>query len=173
MPGILAFWQATRSPRRQGSQIPQCPPYQPRPTRWPTFHGFTSSPMASMTPMTSWPGTRGYWIGKIPSLVMESLWQTPQAWTRMRTWKAGGSGTGRSTSSNAPPALGTCAARIFLRDSEVSEGCCWSLSVIVVPFEAQATHAVMPERGRGCGSVRWSGWRPRSILEACTRSSAG
>ena len=38
-------------------------------------------------------GTRGYWMpGQWPSLVSESLWHTPQAWTRMRTCPGPGSG---------------------------------------------------------------------------------
>ena len=51
-------------------------------------------------PTTSWPGTRGYWIpGQRPSLVRESLWQTPQAWTFTRTCPGPGCGISRSTSS--------------------------------------------------------------------------
>src|ERR1700678_4457420 len=49
--------------------------------------------------------------GKRPYLVMESLWQTPQAWTRMRTWPGPGSGNSFWTSWNAPPAAGTWTAR--------------------------------------------------------------
>src|SRR5438876_11915210 len=51
---------AKNSPRRQCSQYPQFPPCQPIPTRCPFFHGFTPSPTASTTPITSCPGTRGY-----------------------------------------------------------------------------------------------------------------
>ena len=36
------------------------PPCQPTPTRWPTFHQSTPAPTLSITPATSWPGTRGY-----------------------------------------------------------------------------------------------------------------
>src|SRR5271165_7079125 len=67
-----------------------------------------------MTPITSWPGMRGYWMpGKRPSTVTESLWQTPQACTRMRISPARGSGISRSTASNFPPTFGTTIARIF------------------------------------------------------------
>ena len=52
-------------------------------------------------------GCRATW----PTLVSESLWQTPQACTRMRTWPGPGSGNSFWTSSNAPPAAGTCMAR--------------------------------------------------------------
>src|SRR5262249_8347076 len=89
------------------------PPYQPSPTRCPTFHSVTSSPIASTRPTTSCPGTRGYvfGIGTRPSLVTESLWQIPQACTRTRTSPAFGSGTSRVTSSIGPPFLATCAYR--------------------------------------------------------------
>ena len=67
-----------------------------------------------MIPATSCPGTRGYWIpGKSPSFVTASLWQTPEACTRMRTWPAPGSGISRSTIWYGPLALTTWAARIF------------------------------------------------------------
>src|SRR5258708_20966818 len=57
---------------------------------------------------------RGYSIpGKIPSFVMVSLWQIPQAWTLMRTDPAPGSGMSRSTISNGPLGRGTWTARIF------------------------------------------------------------
>src|SRR6202041_2604886 len=71
-------WRSTRHspkyPRRQESQEPQCPAYQPTPTRSPTFQPFTPSPIASRTPATSCPGMRGYvMFGSKPSLVIESL----------------------------------------------------------------------------------------------------
>src|SRR3984893_10273796 len=102
-----------KSPRRQDRQRPQCPPCQPTPTLCPGFQSGTSVPTASTIPTTSCPGTRGYWIpGKAPCLVNESLWQTPQAWTLMRTCRAVGSGTSRSTISKGPLALLTCTARM-------------------------------------------------------------
>src|ERR1700687_1088528 len=61
------------------------------PTRWPTDQ-----------PSTAWPGSLDHWIGKIPSTVAESEWQTPQASTRMRTWPAGGSTSGLCDSSSLP-----------------------------------------------------------------------
>jgi len=59
IPVTCPVMQAKRSPRRHGSHLPQYPPFQPTPTRWPTFQFVTSGPIASMTPATSWPGTRG------------------------------------------------------------------------------------------------------------------
>ena len=50
-------------------------------------------------------GARGYAMpGKRPSLVTTSLWQMPQAWTRMRTWP--GPGSGNSFWTNSKAALG-------------------------------------------------------------------
>ena len=51
--------------------------------------------------------------GNAPSFVSESLWQMPQACTLIRTDPAPGSGIGRSTISNGPFGLGTCATRII------------------------------------------------------------
>src|SRR5271167_1514873 len=51
--------------------------------------------------------------GKRPSLVITSLWQTPQAWTRILTCSGPGCGISRSTISKSPPAFGTCTAFIF------------------------------------------------------------
>jgi hypothetical protein len=48
-----------------------------------------------------------------PFFVTESLWQTPQAWTLIRTDPAPGSGISRSTISNGPPARGTWTTRIL------------------------------------------------------------
>src|SRR5207245_11127419 len=93
------------------AHVPQWPPYQPSPTRCPTRHSPAPSPIASTRPTTSCPGTRGYVIGKMPSLVAESLWQIPQACTRTRTSPALGSGTSRVTNSIGPPLLTTCAYR--------------------------------------------------------------
>src|SRR5262249_9785948 len=107
-------WQAKMSPRRQLSQERQCQACQPTPTRWPACHRpGTSFPTASITPTTSWPGTRGKVMpGHWPSLVKTSLWQTPQAWTLIRTAPGPGSGIGRSTSSRGPPGRETWATRI-------------------------------------------------------------
>src|SRR5439155_8828111 len=67
-------WQAKKSPRRHGSQCPQCEACHPTPTRCPDFQSGTSGPTASITPITSWPGILGYWIpGQSPSLTNESL----------------------------------------------------------------------------------------------------
>jgi hypothetical protein len=51
--------------------------------------------------------------GQVPSFVNESLWQTPQASTLMRTNPAPGSGISRSTISIGPFILAICATRIF------------------------------------------------------------
>src|SRR6266851_2918303 len=51
--------------------------------------------------------------GKSPSFVMKSLWQMPQACTRMRTCPAPGFGISRSTISKSAPGFGTCATFIF------------------------------------------------------------
>src|SRR5713101_9684727 len=51
--------------------------------------------------------------GKSPSFVMKSLWQMPQACTRMRTCPAAGFGISRSTISKSAPGFGTCATFIF------------------------------------------------------------
>ena len=51
-------------------------------------------PTASITPITSCPGTRGNAIpGQWPSLVIASLWQMPQAWTLIRTEPGPGRGS--------------------------------------------------------------------------------
>src|SRR6266850_8286934 len=115
MPGTWGeIWQVTNSPRRHESQYPQCPPCQPTPTRWPCVHPATPWPTASTIPPISCPGTRGYWMpGQIPSLVAESLWQTPQASTLIRTCPELGSGISRSTISKGPLGRETCTARIF------------------------------------------------------------
>src|SRR6185369_6193499 len=107
-------WQAKKSPRRQLSHERQCQACQPTPTRWPGCHRpGTSLPTASITPTTSCPGTRGKVMpGHWPSLVKTSLWQTPQAWTLIRTDPGPGSGIGRSTSSRGPPGRETWATRI-------------------------------------------------------------
>src|SRR5262249_25840389 len=55
-----------------------------------------------MRPTTSWPGTRGQSIGKSPSTVPASEWQTPHASTRMRTLSGPGSRSGFLTSENSP-----------------------------------------------------------------------
>src|SRR5258707_5531730 len=51
--------------------------------------------------------------GNAPNFVAASLWQTPQAFTLIRTSPAAGAGISRSTSSKSPPALPTCATRFF------------------------------------------------------------
>src|SRR5258706_7815368 len=51
--------------------------------------------------------------GNSPSLVTTSLWQTPQACTRILTCPVPGSGISRSTTSKSAPGLGTCTAIIF------------------------------------------------------------
>src|SRR5215472_3133925 len=47
-----------------------------------------------------------------PSFKNMSLWQTPQAFTLIRTSPAPGLGISRSTTSNSPPGLTICAALI-------------------------------------------------------------
>ena len=51
--------------------------------------------------------------GNNPSLVMESLWQTPQACTLIRTCIGPGSGMSRYTISKGPLGLDTCTERIY------------------------------------------------------------
>src|SRR5260370_23509242 len=51
--------------------------------------------------------------GKSPSFVTLSLWQIPQACTRMRTCPAPGLGISRSTISKFAPGLGTWTTFIF------------------------------------------------------------
>src|SRR6267142_4299326 len=51
--------------------------------------------------------------GKSPSFVMTSLWQMPQACTRIRTCPAPGLGISRSTISKSAPGFGTCATFIL------------------------------------------------------------
>src|SRR5580693_7397904 len=51
--------------------------------------------------------------GQYPSFTRTSLWQMPQASTRMRTCPAGGCGISRSTISKSAPAFGTCTTFIF------------------------------------------------------------
>src|SRR5947207_8371561 len=51
--------------------------------------------------------------GRPPSLVSTSLWHTPHASTRIRTWPVPGVGISRSTISKSAPAFGTCATFIF------------------------------------------------------------
>ena len=64
--------------------------------------------------MTSYPGTRGYWIpGQCSFLTRELRWRIPQAGTVTRTQAACGSGISISTISNGFVAAGTCNARIF------------------------------------------------------------
>jgi hypothetical protein len=53
-------------------------------------------------------------------LVNESLWQTPQACTRIRTDPAPGSGIGRSTISKGPFGRETCTTRIVAMIPPVS-----------------------------------------------------
>src|ERR1700681_2529047 len=102
--------QFTRSPSRQYTQYPQLPPRKPTPTRWPIFQPWTPSPIASIRPTASWPGTLGHSIGRIPSTVAESEWHTPHASTWMRTCCGGGSDNGFSASSSFP-GLTACTAR--------------------------------------------------------------
>src|SRR6185437_13691371 len=110
MPQIFRFAQVPKSPRLHEGQVLSWPPCQPTPTRWPFFHCVTLAPSSSITPAISCPGTRGYEMpGKKPSFVIESLWQTPQACTLMRTCPASGLGISRSTISKSPPAFEICA----------------------------------------------------------------
>jgi hypothetical protein len=50
--------------------------------------------------------------GRQPVFRKASLWQTPQAWTLMRTCPAPGFGTSRSTIWKSAPGAGICAAFI-------------------------------------------------------------
>src|SRR6267142_5812828 len=51
--------------------------------------------------------------GQYPSFTRLSLWQMPQACTRMRTCPATGLGISRSTISKSAPGFGTCTTFIF------------------------------------------------------------
>src|SRR5215211_2650893 len=51
--------------------------------------------------------------GNNPSLVKESLWQTPQACTLIRTCIGPGSGMSRSTISKGALGLDTCTERMY------------------------------------------------------------
>src|SRR5262249_33290147 len=136
MPVTFApVWQAKKSPRRQLSQERQCQAGQPTPTRWPACHRpGTSLATASITPTTSCPGTRGKVIpGHWPCLVKTSLWQTPQAWTLIRTDPGPGSGIGRSTSSRGPPGRETWATRIVAMRMLLSVSCGVTVGVTVSP----------------------------------------
>src|SRR4051794_15007103 len=128
-------WQAKWSLRRQLSQERQCQACQPTPTHWPACHRpGTSLPAASITPTTSCPGTRGKVMpGHWPSLVKTSLWQTPQAWTLIRTDPGPGSGIGRSTSSRGPPGRETWATRIVAMRMLLSVCCGVTVGVAVSP----------------------------------------
>src|SRR5690348_15987972 len=127
--------QAKKSPRRQLSQERQCQACHPTPTRWPACHRpGTSLPAASITPTTSCPGTRGKVMpGHWPSMVKTSLWQTPQAWTLIRTDPGPGSGIGRSTSSRGPPGRETWATRIVATGMLLSVCCGVTVGVAVSP----------------------------------------
>ena len=95
----------------------------------PSLQPITPAPTASITPAISWPGTIGNGtVGKMPNLAMESLWQTPQACTRMRTSPGFGLGSSRSTSSNGPPFCATWTTRIFgiATSPRVQYGPTWS-----------------------------------------------
>src|SRR5579863_9989890 len=113
MPEIFMFWQFPKSPRRHCKHVPSCPPCQPTPTLCPFCQPVTPSPNSSMTPATSCPGMRGYWMpGHKPSFVSTSLWHTPHAWTLISTCPAPALGISRSTISNSPPAFEICATFI-------------------------------------------------------------
>ena len=74
-------------------------------TRSPTFHSVTALPTESITPANSWPFTRGNLARKLPSWMVRSVLQMPQALTRMTTWWGPGSGLGRSTTANCRGAV--------------------------------------------------------------------
>src|SRR4051794_7640203 len=151
-------WQAKKSPRRQLSQEKQCQACHPTPTRWPGCHrSGTSLPTASITPTTSCPGTRGKVMpGQRPSLVKTSLWQTPQAWTLIRTDPGPGSGIGRSTSSRGPPARETWATRIVALRMFISVFCGSWMACMRVPRGANG--------GRGSAVIAPPVVRLRSLL---------
>src|SRR5438128_370845 len=103
-----------KRPLRQALQTKQWPPCQPTPTRSPFCHSVTPAPTFSTRPAISWPGIRGsFRPGNAPPLTMTSLWQTPHASTLMRIWPESGSGSSRSTSSNALLGFETCTALII------------------------------------------------------------
>src|SRR4030095_6894048 len=115
MPVTLRLTHIAKSPRWHCAHTKQCPPCQPTPTRCPGRHALTLSPTASMCPATSCPGTRGYCSpGQRPSLTSTSLWHMPHASTFTRTCPASGSGISRSTNSQSPLGLLTCAACILV-----------------------------------------------------------
>src|SRR5438552_8873432 len=160
-------WQAKKSPRRHGSQCPQCEACHPTPTRCPDFQSGTSGPTASITPITSWPGILGYWIpGQSPSLTIESLCQTPHASTFTRTKPDLGSGISRSTTSNGHFAFGICTARIFLamRSSIVllSRKRKICSDRVTAEFVNQIDYDYGREHGHEIQNGHASGWRARS-----------
>jgi hypothetical protein len=113
-PGTCAYLHVTKSLRLQDSQWPQWPPCHPTATLCLGFHWVTYLPTLSITPAISWPGTLGYWMaGNTPSLVKESLWQMPHAYTLIRTCVGPGSGISLSTSSKGPLALETWIERMY------------------------------------------------------------
>src|SRR5262245_40078401 len=142
-PGMTGFWQFTMFPRRHGSQTPSSPPKKPTPTRWPAFQRDTPPPNASMRPTISCPGTRGRLNpGYIAVTVAASVWQTPQASTRILTWPAPGSRIGRSTTRSTPGAETSTA---------------WYLSAISVPL---VLTRFLPRRAwRNKGLIRIGGNR--------------
>src|SRR5450631_426094 len=162
MPVIFPFWQRTKSPRRQGSQVKQWPPCHPTPTRWPGFQLVTSAPTASMRPAISCPGIRGYWMpGQWPSFTRASLWQIPQASTLMRTWPRAGSGMFLSTSSRFPPALLTWTT--FIRD-------------ILFPFVSRFMECCLTPPVIDCGSPKmdadWSAIQSEKDIEVEHKSAS-
>src|SRR5215469_7689281 len=122
MPVYSWFRQFTRSPFRQNSQYPQEPPRKPTPIRSPTAQPCTPEPRASIRPTTSCPGTRGQMIGKEPSTVPASEWQTPDASTRMRTLPGPGSTSGFTTASNFPGFVTWIALYVALISPPVHDG---------------------------------------------------
>src|SRR5262249_14729639 len=68
-----------------------------------------------------------------PSLLKTSLWQTPQAWTLIRTDPGPGSGIGRSTRSRGPPGRETWATRIVAMRMFISVACGVTVGVTVSP----------------------------------------
>ena len=106
-------------PERQYSQAPQALNIQGTPTAAPILKPDTPLPSATTWPVTSWPGMSGRTGPGLqsPSMAWTSLWQTPQAATRISSSPGPGSGWGSFSILSGVRSLRSTAARI-----------CWAMS---------------------------------------------